>query len=143
MNRKWRCRLIQAAAAILLMGGVEALFYTFGVSPYRLGGTAFSSTAYQLLLALLYFLDVPILACVAGYRKWDGALFGYGVTVGLQLASMEILGAPFYGIALRFGSWKAALWILAVCNALLALGAYLFGRFLRRRGWGLSVPGEH
>ncbi len=143
MNKKWRSRLIQTAAAILLVGGVEALFYTFGVTPDKLGGISFSSTAYQFLLALLYFLDVPILACVAGYRKWIGALFGYGVMVGLQLASMEILGAPFYGIALRFENWKAVLWILAVCNALLTLGAYLLGQFLRRRGWGLSVPGEH
>ena len=66
-KRKLRAWGIQALGALLLVGGVEVLFYFYGVAPGD--GTA---TAYQLFLALLCYLDLPILACVAGYRKMGG-----------------------------------------------------------------------
>ncbi len=137
-KRKLRAWGVQALISMLLIGGVEVLFFFHGVKPED--GTA---TAYQLFLAILCYLDLPILACVAGYRKWVGALIGYGVTAALQVSSLGIFTAPLYGIALRFSAWQAAVWILLGIQILLTLGSAALGWFLRRRGWGMSVPGEH
>lgn len=137
-KRKLRAWGIQALGALLLVGGVEVLFYFYGVAPGD--GTA---TAYQLFLAILCYLDLPILACVAGYRKWVGALIGYGVTAALQASSLGIFTAPLYGIALRFSAWHTAVWVLLGIQILLTLGAAALGWFLRRRGLGMSFPGEH
>ncbi len=142
MTRKQKKWLIQAAAALLLVGGVELLFYAFGINPQRFSEGNLP-LAYPFLLSFLYFLDVPILSCIAGYRKWTGALFGYGIAAAAQLPAMKIFGAPFYGMALLAENWLPVLWILAMGNLALTLGAYYLGHFLRRRGWGLSAPGEH
>ena len=101
------------------------------------------STLYQLYLSLLFALDLPILGCLAGYRRWIGALAAYGVTLCLKVSSFRIFTSPLYGMVLRFENWQAALWVLLGVQTLLTIGAAAFGYWLRRRGGGLSMPGEH
>lgn len=139
MNKRKSIRfLIQFFFALLLLVGAELLFACFGVQPED-----GKSTLYQLYLSLLFALDLPILGCLAGYRRWIGALAAYGVTLCLKVSSLRIFTSPLYGMVLRLENWQAALWVLLGVQTLLTIGAAAFGYWLRRRGGGLSMPGEH
>lgn len=139
MNKRKSIRfLIQFFFALLLLVGAELLFACFGVRPED-----GKSTLYQFYLSLLFALDLPILGCLAGYRRWIGALAAYGVTLCLKVSSFRIFTSPLYGMVLRFENWQAALWVLLGVQTLLTIGVAAFGYWLRRRGGGLSMPGEH
>ena len=135
MSKRQRRFSFQGAAAFALFVGGNLLFFFQGPGPGD------QPTAYQLLLSSLCCLDVPILACVAGYRNWKGALWGYGVGAALQVVFPEVFGAALYGMALWFENFGLALRLVAAGSILLTFAAYLLGRRLRIRGF--SIPGEN
>ena len=134
MSKRLHRFIFQGTAAFVFFVGGNLLFFFQGPHPEE------QPTAYQLLLSVLCCLDVPILACVAGYRNWKGAIWGYGAGAALQMVFSEVFGAALYGMALWFEHPELTLRLISAGSILLTFAAYLLGRRLRIRGF--SIPGE-
>ena len=105
--------LIQFFFTLLLLVGAELLFACFGVQPED-----GKSTLYQFYLSLLFALDLPILGCLAGYRRWIGALAAYGVTLCLKVSSFRIFTSPLtaWCCGLKIGRQRSgSFWVSRPC----------------------------